>query len=203
MDKPGFIGGPDGAVVRYDPKTPQSKKPEQALSRHQRATVYFKAVRFVRQLLCSVGFQDEADCGHSGFSISMDNFLLEMTVKEPPNMAHVTSFAGYSYDPNKINAKVTNLCPTDGKDYVIQVMATQPNGWSSLPTFIVMRHDTDDLLREAFMNCLMTARNELSKSPRVWSKIQAALAKRDLELELEKLKAQDTQALPFQGDSAP
>jgi hypothetical protein len=191
MDKPGFIGGSDGSMVRYEPKAPERQKPAQALTRHQRVTIYYKAARYAKELLKSVGFREEADVGHSGFIISMDQFLLEVMVKEPPQMARVTSYAGYEYDPKKINAQVTMMCPTENRDYVIQVMATPPNGWSSLPVFIVVRQDSPDLLKEAFVNILMSARDALRKSPHIMMKIQAALAKKDIDKELEKLMAQD------------
>jgi hypothetical protein len=197
MDKPGFIGSSDGSMVRYEPKAPEQKKPAQALTRHQRATVCFKAVRFAKELLKSVGFREEAEVGHAGFTMSIDGFLLEVMVKEPPQMAHVTSYPGYQYDPKKINAKVTMACPTENGDYVIQLISTPPNSWTSLPVFIVVRQDSPDLLKEAFVNTLLSTRDALQKCPHIMAKVQAALAKRDIDKELEKMKAQDEpQALP-------
>lgn len=178
-------------LVPYQTRAPQPQPPAKALTRHQRATVYFKALRYVRSLLNSVGFRDEADVGHSGFCIAMDGFILEMVVKEPPMMAHVTSYPGYEYDPKKINAKVTMMVPTEGRDYVVQVIATTSDMMTQMPVFIVMRQDSPDLLRETFVNCLMSARDLMRKDPKILAKIQAALAKKDIERELEMLKAQD------------
>ncbi len=184
-------------MVRYEPKAPEQKKPAQALTRHQRATVYFKAVRYAKELLKSVGFYEEAEVGHAGFTMSIDGFLLEVMVKEPPRMAHVTSHEHYQYDPKKINAKVTMSCPTENGDYVIQLISTPPNSWTSLPVFIVVRQDSPDLLKEAFVNILLSTRDALRKCPHIMAKVQAALAKRDIEKDLEKMKAQDEpQALP-------
>lgn len=167
------------------------------MTRHQRATVYFKAVRFVKSFLVAVGFREEADVGHSGFSISMDNFCLEMMVKEAPNMAHVTSFEGYEYDPKKINAKVTFMSPGGPGEYVIQIITTLPNGMTQMPTYATVSPESGDVLREAFINCLMTARDQMRKCPQIMAKIQAALAKRDIEAELRRMEAEDdTKALP-------
>ncbi len=190
-------------LAKYQPQSPQQRhtsvehKPSGPLTKHQRATVYFKALRYAKSILCSVGFQEEADVGHTGFSISMQGFLLEMVCKEPPPMAHVTSHESYKYDPEQINAKVTMMTPGDGKDYVIQVIATPPNQWSANPVFIVVRPDSPDLLKEAFVNILLSARDALRKCPHLMQKIQEALKKVNLDVELEKLKAQDdAQALP-------
>lgn len=186
-----------GGLSKYSPQAPQARQQgvqqsnSKALTRHQRATVYFQAVRYAKEILKSVGFREEAEVGHAGFTMSIDQFLLEVMVKEPPLMAHVTSHADYQYDPKKINAKVTMSCPTENGDYVIQLISTPPNGWTSMPVFIVVRQDSPDLLKEAFVNILLSTREALRKCPHIMAKVQAAMAKKDIEKELETMKAQD------------
>ncbi|MBV5344655.1 MAG: hypothetical protein JZU63_03510, partial [Rhodoferax sp.] len=194
----GFIASENGAVVKYDPSihaVQKAKPPAGPLTVHQRATLYFKAVRCVNSLLQEVGFKPIAEIGHSGFSLEMDNFLLEMVVKEPPNVAHVTSYPGYQYDPKKVTAKVEMMCPTDGKDYVIQVTSSTPKRGTAL-RFVVMRKDSPDLLKEAFMNALMTARDLISSDKALMDKIQAALGRRDIEKDYERIQSSDSAHSP-------
>lgn len=191
MKKIGFVVGPEGAVVKYEPqKVQEAAKPAAPLTRHQRATLYFKALRYASSLLREVGFRTVADCGNAGFSIEMDRFLLEMMVVEPPRMAHVTSYPGYEYDPDKITAKVTMVCPTEGNEYVIRAIGTH-NQWSACPVFIVVRPDSQDPLKEAFVSVLKTARDLIARDPKLLAKIQEALSRRDIEREFERLRAND------------
>lgn len=194
VKKIGFIASETGAVVKYDPAihaVKEAPKPAGPLTRHQRATLYFKALRFADALLREVGFYTVADLGHSGFVIEMDNFILEAVVKEAPQVAHVTSYPGYQYDPKKINAKVEMMVPVEGRDYVIQMSASYPRTGTTLPTFVVIRQDSPDVLKEAFMGILTTARDFIQKDPNLMAKIQAAMAQRDLERDLERLQSDD------------
>jgi hypothetical protein len=189
----GFIASESGAVVKYDPKihaVQQSVPPAGPLTKHQRATLYFKALRAANALLREVGFHTVADVGHSGFCIEMDGFILEMMVKEPPRLAHVTSYPGYEYDPKKINAKVTMACPTEDNEYVIQVIASYRRG-TMPPFYIVVAKDSPDVLKEAFRSILFAARDFIQKDPNLMAKIQAAMANRDLDKDLERLSAAD------------
>lgn len=194
VKKIGFIASETGAVVKYDPAIhglKEAPKPAGPLTRHQRATLYFKALRFADALLREVGFYTVADLGHSGFVIEMDRFILEAVVKEAPQVAHVTSYPGYQYDPKKINAKVEMMVPVEGRDYVIQMSASYPRTGTTLPTFVVIRQDSPDVLKEAFMGILTTARDFIQKDPNLMAKIQAAMAQRDLERDLERLQSDD------------
>jgi len=195
----GFIANQDGAVVKYDPRIHAVREPAQPpgpLTRHQRATLYFKALRAASALLREVGFQTVADVGHSGFCIEMDRFILEMMVKEAPRLAYVTSYPGYVYDPQNVTARVEMAsCPTDSNDYVIQVVASYPRG-TFAPRYVMIRQNSPDVLREAFMGILAVARTFISKDPHLMAKIQAALARRDLEKDLDRLSREDARQLP-------
>jgi hypothetical protein len=180
--KIGFVVSPGGEVVKYQGAA--------RLTRHQRATLYFKALRIAKALLQEVGFRAITDCGHAGFTIEMDHFLLEVMVQEPPQIAHVTSYQGYSYDPRKVTAKVTMMLPTENRDYVIRAMATV-RGMTLNPVFIVVGQDSSDLLKEAVMNVLLTTRDFMSRDPALLAKIKAGLASRDLERDYERLAQAD------------
>ena len=199
MKQIGFIASADGAIVKYDPAVHavQKTKPGAGpLTRHQRATLYFKALRTASALLQEVGFRAVADVGHTGFCIEMDEMILEMMVKEAPQMAHVTSYPGYEYDPKKINAKVTFAAPVEGNDYTIQVTASYRRTGTLTPIFVVVRQDSPDVLKEAFMGILGTARTLIQRDPQLMAKIQVALAHRDLEKDLDRLSGADAAALP-------
>ena len=195
----GFIASSNGTIVKYDPKIHAVREPAQPsgpLTRHQLATLYFKALRAASALLREVGFQTVADVGHSGFCIEMDRFILEMMVKEAPRLAYVTSYPGYVYNPERVTARVEMAsCPGDGNDYVIQVIASYPRG-TLAPHFVMIRQDSPDVLKEAFMGILTAARTFISRDPRLMAKIQAALAKRNLEKDLERLSQEDARQLP-------
>jgi hypothetical protein len=188
MSKPDFIGAADGSVVKYEPVRVQAHKPTAPLTRHQRATLYFKAVRCAGQLLQEVGFCPLADCGPTAFSLEFGHFLLEMAVKEAPRVAHVTSYPGYVYDPERIRAQVTMLTPGAGQEYVIQAVGTF-RGRTLAPVFIVVRPDSPDPLREAFVNVLLTTRDLLSRDPALLARIQEALSRRDLNQDLDRLRS--------------
>lgn len=181
-------------VVPYGQQGVQrTSQPSGPLTRHRRATIYFKAMRMANKFLHEVGFHTVADCGHAGFSIELGYFMLEMMVKEPPMMAHVTSYPGYTYDPNKVTAKVTINRITDTNDYVIQAIATI--NWNTInPIYIVVPQDAPDVLKAAFMSILLTARDLLRKDPATLAKIQEAMTRRDVERDYDRLLADEAKS---------
>jgi len=198
MRQIGFIAAQDGQVVKYDASL-HSPKPRQPLTRHQRATLYFKAVRFIHRLFQEVGFRDITLENHSSFTAELGRFILDITVKESNSMpiAHVTSYPGYTYDPETIRAKVTGYSLGEHGEYVIQVGAVLPNMRSSLPTFVVIDKDSPNPLKDAFMNTLAAAKQLIQQDPETLRKIQAALASRNLEKDFEKFSSEDdTRQLP-------
>src|SRR5208337_749399 len=124
MRQIGFIAGQDGAVVKYDPKlhAAQTVPQPKALTRHQRATLYFKAVRYIEKLFREVGFSPITQASHGSFTMELDNFILDMTVRESSSMpiAHVTSYSDYEYDPSQVKAKITLLNVGIAGEYMIQ-----------------------------------------------------------------------------------
>ena len=183
MQRIGFIASQDGAVVKYDPRVhaAQTVPKPKALTRHQRATLYFKALRCIERLFKEVGFNPITLESHTAFIIELGNFILEMSVQQPPPMAHVTSYAGYQYDSEKIRAKVTAMpIGTSPGEYVIRVVATLPNMRTCMPVYVVVNKDSNDPLREAFMSALASAKNLIQRDPATLRRIQEALARRDL-----------------------
>lgn len=192
MQKIGFIAGNDGAVVKYDPKLHAAVSPK-LLSRHQRATLYFKAVRYIRELFKEVGFKEITRESHGSFTIELGSFILDMTVRESKSLriVHVTSYPGYVYDSNKINAKITQHSVGDHGEYVIQVGAVLPSMKSCTPIYVVIDKNSDNPLREAFMSALASAKQLIEKDPATLSKIQSALAGRNLNSDFERFSQQD------------
>lgn len=178
----------DGTVAKYDPQVhavQKSMPPVEPMTRHQRATLYFRALRALRDLLCEVGFSPTADLGHSGFSLEMDRFILEMVVKEAPRMAYVTSSHGYVYDSKKVNASVTMACPVEPGEYAIQITASYLKG-TPPPLFVVARNDSPDVFREAFFSALSAAQDFIARQPGLSAKIKAGLTTRDLSRDLDR-----------------
>jgi hypothetical protein len=194
MREADFSVSSEGAVVEYEPQAVQTGQRGGPLTRHQRATIYFKALRLANKLLQSVGFHAVVDCGHRGFSLEQDGFMLEMMVKEAPQMAHVTSYPGYVYDPDKITAKVTMACPAPPGEYVIQAIASQPSTGTLPPVFITVRPDAKDVLKETFMSILSTAHLLISKNWALADKIKNKLRERRLDEEFEQLSLQDVES---------
>lgn len=189
MKQIGFIASETGAVVKYNAQAPAQSvenKPK-ALTKYQRSTLYFKALRYAEALLREVGFTAITESSHGAFSVELGNFLLEMRVQESPRVAHVTSFEGYQYDPEKINAKVTMLMPVEKGEFVIRVIATLPNFKTCEPMYIVVPKDSANPLQEAFSNIVRAAHFFISKDPSTLNKIGEAIKKRDLAEDLKRL----------------
>lgn len=193
MSKTDFIASQGGEIVKYDPKVHAPKAPAAPLSRHQRATLYFKALRYIQALFREVGFTPITQESHGSFTIELGRFILDMTVREPSSMpvAHVTSYAGYEYDPNGIKAKVTRMDVGDPGEYVIQVGAVLPNQRSCRPIYVVVDKNSADPLRDAFMSALTSASDFIRRDPDTLKKIQTAMAARNLNADFEKFKNQD------------
>jgi hypothetical protein len=192
VPNPGYIAGEGGEVVKYDPKIHAVKRP-QVLTRHQRATIYFKALRYAETLFKEVGFYPVADPGHGAFVLELGNFMLEMVVQEAPQIAYVTSYPGYQYDPKKINAKVTMMVPAERGEYVIRAIATLPNLQTCDPVFIVVDKDSPNVLRDAFMNIVRSAHSLIRRDPATLRRIQQAMASRNLEKDFERFSSEDDQ----------
>lgn len=193
MRQIGFIAGKDGEIVKYDPKVHIVRGILKAapLTRHQRATLYFKALRYVESLLTEVGFRPIADPGHGAFTLEMGNFMLEMTVQQAPRVAHVTSYPGYVYDPEKVTAKVSMACPTDPRDYVIRAIATLPNLRTCQPVYIVVDKDSTDVLKDSFMSILRAAHTLIQMDAATLRRIKEVIARRNIEKDFERLRSQD------------
>jgi hypothetical protein len=188
MRRIGFIAGEHG-IVKYDPKqhAPVFADKPKALTVHQRATLYFKALRYISTLFKEVGFKSIGEDSHTWFTLEMGQFILDMKVEKPPMMAHVTSYPGYVYDPNKIAAKVTNLSPAPPGEYVIRVTAAI-NMHFDRPTYVVVDKDSVDPLRDAFKSALAAAASFIEKDRKTFDKIRAAMAERDLEKDFERFQ---------------
>lgn len=191
MKKIGFIAGQDGSVVKYEPPTAVSKK----LTKHQRATLYFKAVRVIDKFLQKVGFTSVTVPIHGCFVSELGGFVLEMKVEQPPRMAYITSYPGYVYDPNKVTAKVTYAGVGAGGEYVIRVIAMLPNMKTCLPIYVTVSPESTDPLREAFMSSLAAARELIGRDRVTLERIQAAMASRDVRKDFEEINQQDDEAI--------
>lgn len=188
-----FIAGRDGAVVKYDPKihAAQAVPKPKVLTRHQRATLYFKALRYIEQLFKEVGFHPITLESHSAFTIELGDFILEMSVAQPPPMAHVTSYPGYVYDSEKIMAKVTMMPVSSPGEYVIRVIGTLPNMRTCVPIYAVVDKNSADPLKDAFMNALTAAKDLIRRDPATLRRIQAAMARRNIEKDFERFRSSD------------
>lgn len=190
MKQIGFIGSQDGQMVKYDAKI-HAPKPKQVLTRHQRATLYFKSIRYISRLFREVGFRSITLESHSEFTIELGDFILEMSVQVPPPMAHVTSFPGYVFDPKEIKAKVTNMSPAAPGEYVIRVIATLPNMRTCMPVYVVVSPDAENPMKDAFMSALAAAKDLIQRDPNTLRRIQQAMAQRNLEKDFEKFYSED------------
>lgn len=191
MKQIGFIASTDGQVVKYDASLHAPKPKAQPLTRHQRATLYFKAVRSISKLFREVGFEPVTLDSHSAFTLELGEFMLEMSVQIPPRMAHVTSFPGYVYDSKKVTAKVTSVSPAEPGEYVIRVIATLPNMRTCMPVYVVVKPDAQNPMKEAFMSALAAAKELIEKDPNTLRKIQQAMRQRDIEKDFEKFNSED------------
>lgn len=192
MRQIGFIAAENGQVVKYDASI-HAPKPRQVLTRHQRATLYFKAVRYIHKLFTEVGFRDMTQESHSSFTAELGRFILDITVKESQSLriAHVTSFPGYAYDPERIRAKVTGYSVGEHGEYVIQVGAVLPNLRSTRPVYVVIDKDSANPLKDAFMNVLAATKQLIEQDPETMRKIREALAGRNLDKDFEKFSSED------------
>jgi hypothetical protein len=191
MKQIGFIASTDGQVVKYDASLHAPKPKPQPLTRHQRATLYFKAVRYISKLFREVGFEPVTLDSHTAFTLELGDFMLEMCVQQPPPMAHVTSFPGYVYSDKKINAKVTSATPAAPGEYVIRVIATLPNMRTCLPVYVVVGADAQSPMKEAFMSALAAAKELIEKDPNTMRRIQQALKERNIEKDFEKFNSEE------------
>jgi hypothetical protein len=192
----GYIASETGAITKYDPKVHAVSRPApQAgpLTKAQRATLFFKALRVANSLLHKVGFTTVADCGHSGFCIEMGGFILEMMVKDAPKVAHVTSYPGYTYDSDRVTAKVEHIA---GTGCVIQITGSFRRTGTLPPTLVTVRDDSEDPTKEAFRNILIAAQDLIQKDPVLSEKILKNIAKMDMDVEYNSLMASDCAALP-------
>lgn len=193
MKQIGFVAAENGQIVKYDPKLHAPKAPPKSLTRHQRATLYFKAVRYIRELFKEVGFRQMTVEGHDAFTAELGSFILDMSVKESESMriAHVTSYPGYRYDSEKITAKVIHHQVGDHGEYVIQIGAVLPNMRSCRPIYVVVDKNSADPLREGFMSALAAAKQLIELDPPTMRKIQQAMASRNLEKDFDRFSSQD------------
>lgn len=198
--KIGYVGSSDGSVIKYDPKAhAPAERPK--LTRHQRATLYFKAVRFIEKLFRDVGFTHVTPDSHGNFVLELGgardgfghSFVIEMKVEQPPPMAHVTSYPGYAYDSKQINAKVTFGSVGSGApgEYVIRVIGTTPGMKTLRPVYVVVSPDSVNPLREAFMSALMAAHELIKHDPATLERIKAALASRNLNRDFERYEVEE------------
>jgi len=180
-------------ITKYEGKNlqppPNASKP--ALTKHQRATLYFKAVRMIHTLLSEIGFQDAILPSHTAWSMDFHGFNLEVVVSECPRMARVTSYPGYQYDPEKITAKVENIMPVEPGEYVIRITGVEETGWSTVPLFVVVRKDSDDPVREAFVSVLHSIHDMLRTRPNIMAKIKEAMRHRDVQKEFDRLNVEN------------
>lgn len=194
MKQIGFIASQDGQIVKYDASV-HAPKPRLALTRHQRATLYFKSVRYISQLFREVGFRPVTLDSHTAFTLELGDFMLEMTVQIPPPMAHVTSYPDYVYDSKEIKAKVTSMSPAAPGEYVVRVIATLPNMRTCMPVYVVVSPDSQNPMKDAFMSALAAAKQLIERDPNTMRKIHEAMAKRNLEKDFEKFNSQDENQL--------
>jgi hypothetical protein len=164
-------------ITRYQPEKLQSASrstSSQELTRHQRATLYFKAIRMVHTLLSEIGFQDAILPSHTAWSMDFYGFNLEVAVTQPPQMARVTSYPGYVYDPEKITAKVEMFTPGEPGEYVIRIIGMGEDGWTMEPMLVIVRKDSPDPLRESFVSVLHAIHELIRRRPALMARIKAA-----------------------------
>jgi hypothetical protein len=195
MKQINFVAGQTGSVAKYDPqaRAPVPVSKPRPLTRHQWATLYFTAVRYIGKLFREVGFASVSEERPGILTLELGKFILDMAVKDFSSLpvAHVTSYPGYAYDSEKVNAKVTRMDLCAEGEYLIMVGAVLPNLKSVRPVFVAIDKGSSDPLKEAFVQALMAAKDLISRDPVTLSKIQEAMAGRNLEADFQLFKEMD------------
>jgi hypothetical protein len=138
----------------------------------RRATLYFKALRLVHDLLAKTGFQDEIPPSHTAWSMGLGGFNLEAAVVNPGNVVHVTSYPGYVYNPDEVTAKVERCDIADPGEYTVRLIGLDPRGRSTVPVFVVINKDSPEPLREAVMTMLFAIENMLKTRPEILERMK-------------------------------
>lgn len=127
-------------------------------SRFCRITQMFRGLRMAEKLLAEAGFITNS-WAHDVFGALREKLMVEVKVTETPRTAHVTSYVGYTYDSEKINAKITHLQDLVGDTHIVRIIFSKVDGPSASPIYLTIRKDSDDPAKETFIGVMNTIRN--------------------------------------------
>jgi hypothetical protein len=183
MRQIGFIASEVGEVVKYDPKksVPRGTAPLDKTA-SQRATLYFKALRFAKYLLLKVGFHEMTIPAHTYFVLECSGFILEAKVIkfEGIPVAYVTSGID-----GRSEIKISDNSPAQPGEYSIQITAMVSTGRTTQPVHVIIDKEAEDPLSDAFSNILRTIKMLVDRDPRVSQMVAEALRKRDMNADIE------------------
>lgn len=145
----------------------EKKDPPKPLSSGQRHRAYRMGLLAIDRFLKEKGFHPNAEESHNTLSYEKSRVCLDIKLKRPDNIAFVTSYPGYEYNPEVIgktvdgqeryhvNAKVTSAKDILGSEFVLQVMVSANDAEGSRPPiFIPLPKDLVDPTRYVIQNVL-------------------------------------------------
>lgn len=142
---------PKGQVLRAQKET------EHVPSGFQKVTQMFRGLRMAEKFLAGAGFTTNA-WAHNVFGAVYGKLMLEAKVTEPDRVAHVTSYAGYRYDSEKVTAKITTMRDLVKDSHIVRITLSKVDGASLPPIFLSIRDSTDPA-RETFLGIMTVLRN--------------------------------------------
>jgi len=133
----------------------EKKAQPKKLTVGQRHYLYRLALQAVDQFLKQRGFRSNTDASNQIFSYEKSRVLLDIALKSPENIAYVTSYAGYDYDPEVVRAKVVTAKDMIGSDLMIQIMvSTNDATGTRKPIFIPLPPDLPNPAQYVLRNVL-------------------------------------------------
>lgn len=155
----GWIVASDGAITKYEPR-----KVVVASTSAERHAQYRIGLHRVLELLTKAGFYCNAvENSTTVLSIQRGKLMFDISIREPQNIAYVTSHVGY--DPEKGNARVITAAEVMGSEYVIQIIGTKSNGSSTMPVYIPLPKNLLNPADHVLLNVIKTMQVMVGYSP--------------------------------------
>jgi len=184
----GWLVAPDGVVVKYDSKKVERSHEKNIVLKtvadlHARTRL---GLLFVDEILKKCGWR--CNCisqSSTSISLQLDKVMVDVSIREPLNIAYVTSRPGWEYK-REVIGRTPDITLPDGRivkgqeilkptakvvmagdfiheKYVVQVITTDDKLDSTTPVYIPVNKEMGDPAYAVAKNVLLTIRNLVGK----------------------------------------
>lgn len=139
----GFIAGPGGEVVKWEP--PQ-QPPQPLTAPENRYSACVSALRRLDEFFVRHGFRCNAiENSSNAISFEHSGFMFDVSIRDPRLIAYVTSHVGYRYEKKFAarSATVKILGETIRSDMVVQVVCSRQ--FSGPPVYVEVPDNTSNV----------------------------------------------------------